>query len=91
MGYTVAMAEAFSIAAGILVVLKATKTVISIIGAMKDCLREYSKMLVELSMTAGLLDKSPIPAGDRYAQAQVDNGKCLKSISRVQLMNLRAL
>ena len=49
------MAEPLGIIASIFALVKATKVVVKIVGDIKDCPSECSRMLVELSMTAGLL------------------------------------
>ena len=50
------MTDPFSIAAGIITVVQATSYAIKFIGEVKDSSHECSKLLVELSMTAGVLD-----------------------------------
>ncbi|KAG8534359.1 uncharacterized protein KY384_001203 [Bacidia gigantensis] len=50
------MADPFSLAASIITVVQATSYAIKFIGEVKDSSHECSKLLVELSMTAGILD-----------------------------------
>ena len=50
------MAELVGFAASIATIVQTTRYAIKFIGEVKDSTRECSKLLVELSMTAGILD-----------------------------------
>lgn len=50
------MADPLSIAASIIALVQATTTAVKFIGEVKDSSSECSRLLVELSMTSGILD-----------------------------------
>ena len=50
------MAEALGVAAAVITLVKTTRRVIQYVGEVKDSSHECLKLLVELSMTAGVID-----------------------------------